>query len=262
MTRLRGDSTTNASDSGPGLHGAWNFRDVAATTTGESQELTAGLLFRSSTLSALTPDGGDFLRSLGVQVAVDLRSAYELAVHGVDAVPAGIEVLHRPFEPGMAADAPHVLPPMPDDDYRVSYMRRSYKAFAELEGVGAAISTVVDLLLETPARTVVVHCAAGKDRTGWVIAVVLLAAGVPMRAVATDYLESNRAVGTLRDFLVSHEAQADLSELLLGVRIDYLNAALAAVDEKYGSFAKYLDVVGLDDVRRRALRRVLAAKSH
>jgi protein-tyrosine phosphatase len=219
--------------------------------------LKAGKLYRSSSLNGLRADGVAGLSELGVHAVVDVRSEYEIGVHGRDRVPAGVHVLHRPFATGSSGRAVHAIPPLETDEQRWGYMLDTYRSFPEMDGAAVAVRTVVDLILDSPACPVLVHCAAGKDRTGWVIAVVLLAAGVPIDAVYADYLESNSAVDTLRRLQLRQAGNADLSDLLLGVRAEYLDAALARVDRDFGGFAAYADSIGLPGVRRARLRHVL-----
>ncbi len=117
---------------------------------------------------------------------------------------------------------------------------------------------------------VLAHCFAGKDRTGFTVAVVLEAAGVDRDAVMADYLASNAAVPELRAHIVetirnrmsetpdvAEVAEARLTDSVLGVQEAYLDAARGALIEDFGSMAGYLDATGVsaEDVAR--LRTVL-----
>jgi protein-tyrosine phosphatase len=98
-----------------------------------------------------------------------------------------------------------------------------------------------------------IHCAVGKDRTGFAIAMILGALGVSRDLILQDYLYTNEAADLERFVLEHHpglrhpEAGHPLSHLpaairraLLGAHAEYLQAALAAVDEGYGSIEGYL----------------------
>ena len=107
------------------------------------------------------------------------------------------------------------------------------------------------------------HCAVGKDRTGWLAALVLSALGVDRAAVYADYLLSNERSGTGR----GAEGRARLVALLrrvlgerqsllplLEVRSVYLDAAFAVVKERYGTVEDFLDTdtgLGFDSARFR-----------
>jgi len=105
---------------------------------------------------------------------------------------------------------------------------------------------------ETP---ILVHCAAGKDRTGFAIAVILEAVGVSRATVLEDYLYTNHAVD-LERFVIEHhpggtrhadtrhplkQLAPDVRNALLGADAAYLNAALTAVERTYGSVEGYLE---------------------
>ena len=126
--------------------------------------------------------------------------------------------------------------------------------------------------LLTDGQPVITHCFAGKDRTGFTVAVVLEAIGVGRDAIMADYLRSNDAVPQLRTRLlemiqdragdpVTPEvvtfAEARLTDEVLGVREEYLDAARRSIDENYGSLNGYLEAaeVSADDVA--ALRAAL-----
>ncbi|MGZ8803176.1 MAG: tyrosine-protein phosphatase, partial [Mycobacterium sp.] len=126
-----------------------------------------------------------------------------------------------------------------------------------------AVHRVVTLLIS--GRKVLAHCFAGKDRTGFTIAVVLEAAGVGRDAIMADYLRSNVAVPQLKESILAtiraraaeapevlEFAEARLTESVLGVREEYLHTARRTLDDEFGSLRGYLEASGLtdDDVRR------------
>ncbi|HEX7323626.1 MAG TPA: tyrosine-protein phosphatase [Mycobacterium sp.] len=269
------------------LPGAWNFRDVAgpgspAGSTGSAGiggVLRPGRLFRSSELSGLDNRGRETLHGLGVTDVADLRSPREVYRRGPGRVPAGVDVHLLPF-PDLAAEqagpdhpAPHehafqqMMTEKLDDESVAAaaarYMVAEYRRFPTLGGARSAVRRVVRLL--GTGHSVLTHCFAGKDRTGFVVSVVLEAAGLDRDAVVADYLRSNDAVPALRAQIMEmirqrSEAEvtpevltfteARLSDEVLGVRADYLVAARRSIDENYGSLAGYLRAaeVGADDV--------------
>ncbi len=257
------------------LAGAWNFRDVA-----ESAGIRPGLLFRSSELSRLTDDGRAALLSLGINDVADLRSRRELERRGPGQVPAGVALHHLPFhfENDSAQDAPHeatfqrVMSESPDgEDVAESakrYMTEVYEEFPTLTGAQVAVRQVISLLAE--GRPVIAHCFAGKDRTGFTIATVLEAVGVPREAILTDFLRSNEAIDPLRDSIMESVkaragetpevltfAEARLTDAVLGVRTEYLEAAHRKLTVAYGSVTGFLDAAGVSDEQIKRLRTTL-----
>lgn len=247
------------------LQGAWNFRDVADT----NGVLRPGRLFRSGELSELGGDGRDELRRLGITDVADLRSRREVERHGPGLVPDGVDI-HllpipdlEPTDENPDGEAPHehafrrLFEEKPDDE-SVSeassrYMVDEYARFPTYPGAPEAVHRLVTLL--AGGRTVLAHCFAGKDRTGFTVALVLEAAGVQRDAIEADFLRSNLAVPQLRarimdsirqrsDIEMTPEllslTEARLSEEVLGVRAEYLDAARKTIDDTFGSLDGYL----------------------
>jgi protein-tyrosine phosphatase len=244
------------------LSGAVNFRDVAVAAG-----VRPGRLFRSGELSRLDDDGRDKLRRLGITDVADLRSPREVARRGPGRMPDGVHIHLLPI-PDLAADqgpngeAPHehafqrLLSEKPDaesiNDAAIRYMTEEYRRFPLLNGAGRAVRQVFSLL--AAGRPVLAHCFAGKDRTGFMIAVVLETIGVNRDAIATDYLRSNTAVQQLRARILETIRQrsdavtpevvtfteARLSDEVLSVREEYLAAARQTIDDVYGSLDGYL----------------------
>ena len=258
--------------SGNELSGAWNFRDVA-----EETGIRPGRLFRSSELSRLDDAGRDALARFGIGDVADLRSQREVERRGPGQVPDGVAVHLLPFHELVAdqADAPHetafekMMTAKPDDeDVAVAaarFMTEEYERFPSLPGAQTAVREVISLLADE--RPVIAHCFAGKDRTGFTVALVLETVGVQRDAIVADFLRSNAAVPELRERILESVrnraeetttpeivtfAEARLNEEVLGVREEYLDAARRAIDAEYGSTAGYLEWVGVtsDQVTR------------
>ncbi|MGV0625660.1 tyrosine-protein phosphatase [Mycolicibacter minnesotensis] len=265
----------------PNLPGAWNFRDVSETTGA----LRPGRLFRSSDLSRLEDQGRKALLQLGVADVADLRSPREVTRRGPGLVPEGVGIHLLPF-PDLAGDqspdssAPHedafrnMMADMPDTesaaDVAARYMLEEYQRFPTLAGSRRAVQRVVSLL--AAGRPVLTHCFAGKDRTGFVVAMVLRAAGVDRDAVFADFLRSNTAVPALREQImemirsrpepeitpeVLTFTEARLSDAVLGVRADYLEAAERSAEENFGSIDGFLEAAGVTDADIHGLRSAL-----
>lgn len=257
------------------LSGAWNFRDVA-----EQAGITPGLFFRASELSQLDDAGRTTLTDYGVTDIADLRTLRELEKHGAGLVPAGVQIHHLPFVETVASDgeAPHehafrrMMTDKPDEvsvgEAAARYMTEEYARIAAAPLGRQAVHRVATLL--GSGRRVLAHCFAGKDRTGFTIAVVLQAAGVGSDEIMADYLRSNDAVPHLRESIlaklraraaespeVMEFAEARLTESVLGVRADYLDTALRTLEDEFGSLGGYLEACGLTDEDITRLRTAL-----
>jgi protein-tyrosine phosphatase len=117
----------------------------------------------------------------------------------------------------------------------------------------------------------ILHCTAGKDRTGFLVAMLLSALGVPRDAIFEDYLLTNASVD-LRARLVADESgfglapstrfimelQPEAREAVLAADADYLRAAFAAIEASHGTVGEYLrSVIGVDDDTREAIERAM-----
>jgi protein-tyrosine phosphatase len=254
------------------LSGAWNFRDVA-----EETGVRPGRFFRSSELSRLDDSGREVFRQLGITDVADLRSAREVERHGPGLVPEGVEVhlLHFHEVAAVSGEAPHetafqkMMSEKPDDeDVAVAahrFMTEEYLRFPTLGGAQRAVRQVISLLAD--GRPVIAHCFAGKDRTGFTVATVLDAIGVDRDAILADFLRSNAAVPQLREQILESVrdrsetdevitfAEARLTDEVLGVREDYLDASRRSIEQNYGSLQDYLDaarVAATDIAKARA----------
>src|ERR1700760_4545231 len=264
------------------LQGAWNFRDVADSTG----VLRPGRLFRSGELSDLGDGGRAELSRLGITDVTDLRSRREVERHGPGLVPDGVAI-HllpipdlEPTDDNPDGDAPHehafkrLFEEKPDGE-SVSeasgrYMVDEYSRFPTYPGAPEAVHRLVTLL--AGGRTVLTHCFAGKDRTGFTVALVLEAAGVPRDAIEADFLSSNQAVPQLRDRILEAVRQrsdvevtpelmafteARPSDEVLGVREEYLDTARRTIDENFGSLDGYLRSAGITEADVTRLRNAL-----
>jgi protein-tyrosine phosphatase len=244
------------------LSGAWNFRDVA-----EETGVRPGRFYRSSELSRLSEEGRRGLIELGITDVADLRSPREVERHGPGLVPDGVAVHLLPFPDVSAFDgeAPHeatfqkMMSEKPDDeDVAVAagrFMTDEYLRFPTLGGAQRAVRHVISLVADE--RPVITHCFAGKDRTGFTVAIVLEAIGVDRDAIVSDFLRSNAAVPQLREQILESVrdrsetaeevtfAEARLTEAVLGVREHYLDASRRSIEENHGSLRGYLEASGV-----------------
>jgi protein-tyrosine phosphatase len=247
------------------LSGAWNFRDVA-----ETAGLQSGRLYRSSELSKLDDGGRRALADLGITDVADLRSPAEVARRGGGAVPDDVAVHNLPFPEvshSHEGEAPHesswnkMMTEYSEEEPSVAarrWMTAEYERFPTLSGARRAVRQIITMLADE--RPVLVHCFAGKDRTGFAVAVALEAAGVSAEDILADYLRSNDAVGPLREAILttmgSREGMTDevlsfaesrLTDEVLGVREEYLVSSRRVLDETHGGVAGYLAAAGVDD---------------
>jgi len=165
------------------MEGAYNFRDLGGLPTRDGRTVRTGRLYRSDTLQALTLQDAKHLHDvLGLRGIVDLRLASEVAEEGRGPLSefADIRYVNAPLEVA-ATDG---VPPE-------QVMRHLYLGCL---APGSSLITAVGHLCELSDQPILFHCAAGKDRTGMLAALVLRLLGVDDEAIVADYMRSDAAM--------------------------------------------------------------------
>src|SRR5712675_2562922 len=223
------------------LSGASNFRDLGGYRTRDGRAVRWRQIFRSNHLGHLTEADIEVLRPLGLKSAFDFRGTEErvAAICGL----AEIAVHSLPIEPTVVAALRARLAdgvPLSSAD-AVEVMRESYRNYARHDT--PSFRALFALLLEDRAP-LVIHCTAGKDRTGFACALILHALGVPDDMIAEDYLLTNRFYR--RDHTASSDLPEEVKQVLARVEASFLAAAFDAIRTDYGHLENYLsDGLGL-----------------
>ena len=233
------------------LTGASNFRDLGGYSGVNGRTVRWRRLFRSDHLAALTRGDAEVFHGLGVTRVFDFRGLAERA-----AVPyelPGVTQYPLPIEPTVVQrmqsllDAGQQITP----EHTVELMQDTYRAF--VTDNTARFASLFEHLLAND-DPLVFHCTAGKDRTGFAAALILLALGVDRQVVMQDYLLTN-------DFyrmpvMATHSrAPQEVLEVLWRVQEAFLQASLQAVDREHGGIERYLtEEIGLDAAARQRLQ--------
>lgn len=155
------------------LPGTRNFRDVGGYRTRDGGTVRWQLLYRSDALSKMDESGVAELAGRGLRTVLDLREPQE-SDHAPDPFPGPLpEVLRRPVFDGRLETGDQL-------DLEAVYQRM-------VDDFGAQLTAAVRDLARPGALPALVHCTAGKDRTGVVVALVLSVAGVDRELIAADY---------------------------------------------------------------------------
>jgi protein-tyrosine phosphatase len=215
------------------LDGCVNFRDLGGWTTSDGRRVRSGQLYRSDALQRVSEADVARLRDeLGLRTLVDLRSTHEVEREGCGplAVPP-VVYHHYPF-----FDRPERDPG-----------RGGLKNLAEIylamlrfarEPIARALGA-----LATSSGAAVFHCAAGKDRTGVLSAVVLGVAGVGDADIVEDYAYTRRALPRILERLRASESYAyvftELPPDTLHAEPATMEALLASIRREWGSVREY-----------------------
>lgn len=263
--------TPQTASSEPELTGVRNFRDVGGLPTTDGRRVRHGRLFRSGHLAHTTEQDAAFLASLGLHTVFDFRNSSDIKLEGPDVDLPGVRNVNMPLsDPAHGAEFwttvregdIEALRGTLGDGRAAERMVAAYHRIV-LDRT-AEHSRMLELLAEGESVPALLHCAAGKDRAGTSIAVVLLALGVERDAIVADYLKSNEAHRRYRVQRGEHAEPAGTPEVmellspLFDARQEYLEAAFGTIEEHWGSVDRYLeDGLGLTPERRERLRSLL-----
>ena len=161
-----------------------NFRDVGGVATLDGRRIRTGRLYRSDSLTKLADADTELFDRLGIRTVIDLRRPTEVEEFGriadaVDRQYVNISPQHRTWDQYEYDEA----------GGPARFLADRYLDLA-IEGAGD-LGAVMTTLSEATVSPTVVHCFAGKDRTGVVVALALSVAGVGAEAIAHDYALSN-----------------------------------------------------------------------
>ena len=228
------------------LSGASNFRDLGGYATADGRTVRWRQIFRSNHLGHLTEDDAAMLREFGVRRAFDFRGTEERTAAQCG-IPE-ITVHSLPVEPTVVAALRAIVAggtPL-STDHAVAVMRESYSGYVQHNT--QRYRTLFAHLLED-STPLVIHCTAGKDRTGFACALILHTLGVPRETISEDYLLTNQFYR--RDPNHSTDLPDEIRQVLGSVREEFIAAAFEAIDADYGDLETYLrDGLGLGKTER------------
>jgi len=240
------------------LEGAPNFRSVSHLKGLDGARLKPRRIFRSDGLHRLTDQDLPRLQSLGIATVVDLRNATERG-NAPSRLPRPAPTVHiHDSPPELAAVQGHgwrdvIDEPSFDAAAAHAWMSNTYRRMprALAPSVVAMVKSLAGI--DQTAAPTVTHCMAGKDRTGFVIAVMLQALGVGWDDILTDYLHSNERRPPeefAHSMLVFHGLPRDARTVgavteVAAVYPDYLQSAMDSLRQDFGSVEGYLEAQGI-----------------
>lgn len=251
------------------FQGGCNFRDIGGYRAEDGRTVRWNRVYRAGVLSYFTTGDHGSLRELGVQAICDLRRTEEREREPTRWPDATAHALSwddgsgTPTIRGFASHRPSTAAGMFDamiDLYRALPVWMGARVGGMFECIAAG------------KLPLVVHCAAGKDRTGVAIAILLSVLGVPRETIVEDYLLTNQS-GDFETFMrAQHAAQlgltdaehpllampADIRRVLFSADAKFLDAALDRIDGELGGMDAYLErVAGVNVAAREGVRAAL-----
>ena len=245
------------------LQGTHNFRDLGGYEAEDGRRLKWGKLYRSSKLSGLTDVDMGYVRRLGLTLICDFRQVLEQELEPT--------LLHAENMPRLAS-----LPIMPGSS--ASFLENLHKGIIAVDNAAGFMEEInrdfvinqmpryaeMFQLLLAGEQQLLIHCASGKDRTGFGAALILDVLGVGEDAIVQDYLLTNRylpiekEIQRLSSEFSDHTGAAVSAEVLrpmLEVRPEYIRACFEEIRRRYESKDHFYEAaLSLDEDKVKRLK--------
>jgi protein-tyrosine phosphatase len=239
------------------LKGATNFRDLGGYVGHEGRLVQWRKIFRSDHLAFLNDQDLSELKTLGIQTSLDFRGEKEsqaqayawpdIKRHSLSIEPTVVQRLqsqHLMGRPLSAADA-------------LDAMQTTYRDFVRLDS--HRFAQMFDHLLTT-SKPLLIHCTAGKDRTGLAGALILSALGVSEEDIWKDYLLTNQLYKRNSTGTSTSTLSPEVLKIVWEVQPSFLEAALEVIQSEHGGMPNYLATqLGLTPAAQQKLRQLYLA---
>lgn len=231
-----------------------NLRDIGGYKTADGQTVRWQRIYRGASLAFLSPEDGQKLMALGIKWVCDFRSEEEAAADPDILPDSAIGYLPLPALSNVDTRWQRLRILLLERNHLGDTLVDLYTRIM-IDNNAALFGKLFEHVADEKNLPLLVHCSAGKDRTGIAMALLLRYLGVPESTVVADYTLSNlyydyfRKIATpMLQRLAALGIRADEMQPLLVANPNTLQTMLAYVDAKYGSIEKYLrEKVGLSD---------------
>jgi protein tyrosine/serine phosphatase len=241
------------------FEGCFNFRDIGGYPTADGHQVRWGRYFRAGRQDRMTEQDLDMVKELGIKTQIDLRRPDEVVEQGrgpLESIGATYHNISVIPEGGSEQLSRFV------GDTQISGKR--YLGYLEF-GPETWIQ-MFDLFKRASSQPILLHCTAGKDRTGVSTAFLLSVLGVDRSLIEADYILTNKDVSRQVDFIEStvglpEGIDRELMMQLAGIPEDAMRDFLDGLQERWGGPLEYLRSIGIDDEIMDAVREEFLEKS-
>ena len=234
------------------FEGCFNFRDIGGYPGADGRRIKWGRYFRAGRQDRMTTTDLERAKSLGIRTQIDLRRPDEVDHQGRGPL----------ADLGANYHALPVIPPGGSDQLNqlvgdTAISGRRYLGY--LEFGPTTWLRLFELFAEADSHPIVLHCTAGKDRTGVSTAFLLTVLGVDRDLIEADYVLTNRDVERQTDFVEREGSLGGLTRETLmhhaGVPEDAMRDFLDGLEQRYGGTLQYLREIGIRDQTFEAVRK-------
>ncbi|TYS31111.1 tyrosine-protein phosphatase [Bacillus pumilus] len=243
-----------------------NFREVGGLQTTDDMVIRQGMIYRSADLSRLTKQDIETFSTLGIQTVCDLRTTSERKSHPPK-INEHDKIVHISMQPDSKMPSKWTMFRMLVAEGKslsfIPIMKDLYQSM--LTDRKEEIHKLFTLLSDKSNYPLMLHCTSGKDRTGFLSALIQLAAGVPLQTVLSEYMRSNEGVKMLIRrqqrfvrMMSLYRVSKEQIQPLLGVQQDYLEDVLNEMMQTYGSVERYLiEACNIREVQLNEMKNIL-----
>ncbi len=229
--------------------GLTNFRDFGGYATTDGKRVRKGILFRSDELSKLSRADMARMNQIGLKLICDLRTETEQKSNKSRMLNQGVEVKNLAMQ-----DKSQEFTRLEFIRYLIRHgkdidFEQTMKDMYDHMGTGSksTLQKLFTLLSEKEKFPILIHCTGGKDRTGFIVAIIQLFLGIPYESVLEDYLHSNICIGPrmkkaekMIRLMSFYRVPAERIRPMLEVKRDYLEDVLQGIMSRHANIEEYL----------------------
>ncbi|MBN8046975.1 tyrosine-protein phosphatase [Paraclostridium bifermentans] len=224
-----------------------NFRDIGGCKSSDGRVVKEGLFFRSANLVNLSKNDFQMLKDLNIKTIFDFRDESERLSSPSDIV-ENINYIRIPAMPQLKSNIAQLgsikemMENMFDKNNAFELLKEAYY---NLPVNNPAYKELVKLMQNDSNLPILMHCTAGKDRTGVGSAIILMILGVNRSSIVEDYLKSNQSAKDSINEILSVQPELknvpkDKLKYIFGVNETYINEVFKRIDTDFDSTEDYL----------------------